>query len=182
MGNRADMFRAKLLADGRADAAGVLLRSYGPKILLVKSPYKVYWDLPGGMVEPGETPPQAAEREVYEELGITLGTGLRLLVADYLNGTPNRRHGVRWVFDGGTMPTSGPLRLQAEEIEEARWVTRDEARQLTSAAPMLQRRIQAAIAAVYAANEVLLIDGWPRQVVTARARTGLLERLPLTTS
>src|SRR4051794_6081139 len=32
--------------------------------------YKAYWDIPGGYVEPGETPRDACVREVYEELGI----------------------------------------------------------------------------------------------------------------
>lgn len=31
-----------------------------------------YWTLPGGGVEPGETPAQAAEREVFEETGIRI--------------------------------------------------------------------------------------------------------------
>lgn len=31
-----------------------------------------YWDFPKGLVEPNETPKQAAEREVHEETGIDL--------------------------------------------------------------------------------------------------------------
>ena len=47
-------------------AAGVLFRDVEGRILLVKPSYKEGWDIPGGYVEPGESPKQAAAREVRE--------------------------------------------------------------------------------------------------------------------
>ncbi|WP_435863016.1 NUDIX domain-containing protein [Streptomyces massasporeus] len=38
---------------------------------MVVPTYKDYWDIPGGYVETGESPLQAASREVREEIGIT---------------------------------------------------------------------------------------------------------------
>ena len=42
-----------------------------PRVLLCQLTYKQDWDLPGGVVEVGESPMQAVAREVEEELGLT---------------------------------------------------------------------------------------------------------------
>jgi 8-oxo-dGTP pyrophosphatase MutT (NUDIX family) len=58
-------------------ASVALLR--GPEVLLierVKPPYAAHWTLPGGRLEPGESPEQCAIREIGEELGLTV-SGLR---------------------------------------------------------------------------------------------------------
>jgi 8-oxo-dGTP pyrophosphatase MutT (NUDIX family) len=102
-------------------AAGALLLDGGGRVLLVKPTYKDGWDLPGGMVEPGESPAQACAREVREELGLDRPPG-RLLVCDW---APHQREGdkVLWVFDGGVLPPSLPgVELDGREIAAARWV------------------------------------------------------------
>jgi 8-oxo-dGTP diphosphatase len=45
------------------------------KVLLIqraRKPYFGMWSLPGGRLEPGETAEQAAEREIKEEVGLTV--------------------------------------------------------------------------------------------------------------
>ena len=49
-----------------------IIRSEQNKVLLVKPIYKETWMLPGGGVDGGESPEQAAIREVSEEIGIDI--------------------------------------------------------------------------------------------------------------
>jgi 8-oxo-dGTP diphosphatase len=51
--------------------AAVVIENADGQLLLVKQAYgKHFWGLPGGIVDPGETPPQAAVREAREEVGV----------------------------------------------------------------------------------------------------------------
>jgi len=57
-------------------AVGVLIDADGRFLLTSRPPGKVYagyWEFPGGKVEAGETVAQALQRELHEELGITIG-------------------------------------------------------------------------------------------------------------
>ena len=45
--------------------------------------FKGRWEFPGGKAEPGETPPQAAAREIREELGIEITVGDRIGTIEY---------------------------------------------------------------------------------------------------
>ena len=50
---------------------GALVAIYvGQARLLLKSSYRDEWGLPGGSINPGETPEQAALREMQEEIGM----------------------------------------------------------------------------------------------------------------
>jgi 8-oxo-dGTP pyrophosphatase MutT (NUDIX family) len=52
--------------------SGVIIRNKKGEILLLKTSYKDHWEIPGGGVEENESPLQAAEREVYEEIGLNI--------------------------------------------------------------------------------------------------------------
>lgn len=55
--------------DVRVVAAGILFEC-GPRILLVHRDDGLGWGFPGGGIEEGETPEEAARRETYEEIGL----------------------------------------------------------------------------------------------------------------
>ncbi|MEW2354605.1 NUDIX hydrolase [Spirillospora sp. NPDC029432] len=82
-------------------AAGVLFFSDRDRVMLVEPSYRDYREIPGGIIERGETPREAAAREVQEELGISPAIG-RLLVADWAPEQPEGDK-VLFVFDGGTL-------------------------------------------------------------------------------
>ncbi|MGA7781683.1 MAG: NUDIX hydrolase [Paraburkholderia sp.] len=51
---------------------GALVAIYvGQGLLLVRSSYRAEWNFPGGSVHPGETPEEAAQREMDEEIGLS---------------------------------------------------------------------------------------------------------------
>lgn len=58
--------------DRRFSSAVVLIENEQGELLIVKSDYKDHWSLPGGIVDPGESPLEAAVREVEEEVGIKI--------------------------------------------------------------------------------------------------------------
>jgi 8-oxo-dGTP diphosphatase len=107
-------------------AAGVLFRDADGRILLVKPTYKDGWDIPGGYVEPGESPKQAAAREVEEELGLKEPIG-RLLVVDWAPH-PDEGDKLLFIFDGGTLRhDERELVVEKGEIDRVAFVLLDEA-------------------------------------------------------
>ena len=89
-----------------------------------------YWGLPKGHVEAGETPRQAALREVSEECGIPID-GLRI-VADLPHSEYVYRRLGRLIFKlvHHFLVLTAPgaeLAPQASEIDDAAWLSYDEA-------------------------------------------------------
>ncbi|MGA6207300.1 NUDIX domain-containing protein [Nocardia testacea] len=114
----------------------------GDEVLLVHKTCGIGWDIPGGYVEPGESPAQACRREVAEELGIDRSPG-RLLVHDW---APNPGEGdkVLYVFDGGGIDDR-TIVLQAAELDHWGWVRTDRLDEYVVA--RLSRRLRCALAA-----------------------------------
>lgn len=97
-----------------------LALGHGPAVLLVRSAARDCWELPGGMIEPGEHPRQAAQRELHEETGHQLDTGDLILAghAEFTLTHPNRGE-----YAAVFTATSTPLDHypSGDEITDARW-------------------------------------------------------------
>ena len=123
----------------------MLIRDSDGRVLLCQLTYKRDWDLPGGVVEVGESPRSAVQREVEEELGLTIEPG-ELLLTDWLPPWGGWDDAVCLIFDGGTR-SAGVLEevvKQEREIRDVRFCTLEEVDEL--AADFTARRIRAAVA------------------------------------
>lgn len=63
---------AWLKSVSRVSSASLILEDSEGRVLIVKANYKRYWTFPGGVIDVGETPAQAAVRETLEEVGLTI--------------------------------------------------------------------------------------------------------------
>ncbi|MGW5385527.1 NUDIX domain-containing protein [Nocardia sp. NPDC003963] len=143
-------------ARARLAAGALFVRAGGGEVLLVHKTYGIGWDLPGGYVEPGESPVRACRREVAEELGIDCSPGL-LLVHDW---APNPGEGdkVLYVFDGGELDDRGIV-LPDAELDRWEWIAAD--RLGSRVVPRLGRRLRWALAARLRGACIYLEHGEP---------------------
>jgi 8-oxo-dGTP diphosphatase len=120
--------------------AHVLFRDPLGRVLLCETQFKSDWELPGGIVEPYETPRQGAIREVAEELGIELGVG-RLLVVDWMPPYLGWDDAIEMIFDGGLVEEEdlAAWSLQPTEIKGVALVDLDTAAGLVT--PIAHRRL-----------------------------------------
>ena len=128
----------RVIAQGR-------LRDEDGRVLLCQLTYKQDWDLPGGVVEVGESPQLAVVREVEEELGLEIPAG-DLLLTDWLPPWGGWDDALCLVFDGGVHSPEITDRIvkQAREIRAAEFCTLDEVR--ARCADFTTRRIEASLA------------------------------------
>lgn len=101
-----------LLPDGRAVA--------------VKAHYKAYWSFPGGAVDDGETPLQAAVREVKEEVNLTLNPDELRFVLVVDRESPAMRT-YQFVFEYDiTQEQADSIQIEKSELADHAIVTKDD--------------------------------------------------------
>lgn len=123
----------------------LLVRDDAERVLLCQLTYKRDWDLPGGVVEVGESPQLAAAREVQEELGLALEAG-PLLLTDWLPSWGGWDDALCLVFDGGVQAADvlGSVVMEEREIASVQFCTLDEVQD--RCADFTARRVSAALA------------------------------------
>jgi 8-oxo-dGTP pyrophosphatase MutT (NUDIX family) len=121
------------------------IRDPQDRLLLCQLTYKPDWDLPGGVVEVGESPRLAAAREVGEELALSI-EARGLLVVDWLPAWSGWDDACTLVFDGGVHEPGIAATIEPEprEIVTAQFCGPDEIH--ARCAPQTVRRALAALA------------------------------------
>lgn len=104
-----------------------IIRDQDDRLLLVETTYKTDWELPGGIVEPGEPPRIGAQRELLEELGLEIQLG-QPLVVDWMPPYLGWDDAIEFIFDGGVLSADqvAAMRLPAHEVAAFHWVPTNE--------------------------------------------------------
>jgi len=108
-------------------AAGAVIQDGQGRVLVVRPTYKEGWLLPGGALEPDESPLAACRRELREEIGFVPPLG-ELLCLDWVPPSPPWDGGLVFLFDGGVLSTAqiAEITLPAEELETFAFVAPDD--------------------------------------------------------
>ena len=131
--------RKRLIAHALVtDAAG--------RVLLCQTSFKADWELPGGIVEPGESPRVGVEREMVEEMGWSPRVA-GVLVVDWLRPYLGWEDALELVFATEPLTAAQAERLRADGVEilALHWVTPDVLDDVMT--PFGAARVRSAIAA-----------------------------------
>jgi len=142
--------------DRKRTVASVLFLDGDGRVLIVKPTYQEGWTLPGGGVETGESPLEAARREVREELGLEMRFH-SLIAVDYRRGglVPEA---VAVLFFGGRLAASGVVTTVApDEIASVAWEPLEDAVRLLRTP--IAKRVAAAYVALQEGGAIYLEDG-----------------------
>jgi 8-oxo-dGTP pyrophosphatase MutT (NUDIX family) len=124
----------------------LLLTDSSGRVCMLETTFKPDFELPGGILEVGESPRVGLVREVQEELSHTVSVG-RLLVVDWLAPYLGWEDAVELIFDGRDLADHAVplLRPDLREIRAVHWLAPEDA--AATMAPFARGRLRAALAA-----------------------------------
>jgi ADP-ribose pyrophosphatase YjhB (NUDIX family) len=135
-----------------------LIRDDEDRVLLCQLTYKPDWDLPGGVVEVGESPAAGVSREVQEELELDLKAGPLLLI-DWLPPWSGWDDALTLVYDGGVHDQSliDAMVREEREIRSVEFCTMEQVRE--RCADFTARRVESALASLHGTGGVYTESG-----------------------
>ena len=117
-----------------------LIRNKAKEILLCELTYKQEWDLPGGVVDPLESPAHAVIREIREEMQVEVEPG-SLVAVNWLPPWHGWDDAMLFVFDLGVDDdVIARARLEPREIRALHWCALDQVER--RAAPYVTRMLR----------------------------------------
>ena len=111
------------------------------RVLLVRRaqpPSRDLWAIPGGRVEIGETLQEAAEREIFEETGVTILAREPVYTFDYIDRDRSGRTRFHYVIIDLTADYIRGSLKAGDDAAEARWVSSEEITDLNVSAKTLR--------------------------------------------
>lgn len=110
----------------RVSSAAMILENGVGQVLIVKAGYKPYWTIPGGIIEPNESPKQGAIRETFEEVGIKVVPEKVMFVA-VVDRVSDFAQTYQFIFKAPIEPGMlDTMILQVSEIDEYALVTKEQ--------------------------------------------------------
>ncbi|MFT3862582.1 NUDIX hydrolase [Micropruina sp.] len=142
--------------------AHALITDPWDRVCVLETTFKPDWELPGGIVNPAESPWQGAVREIDEELSLDVGLG-RVLVIDWLAPYLGWDDAVELIFDGGQLTAEQVDAVVPDpgEIRAVHWLPPDKA--ADKMAPFARGRMLAAVACRLGGGTQYLERGLPRR-------------------
>ena len=142
--------------------AHALITDQWDRVCLLETTFKQDWELPGGIVNPSESPWQGAVREIQEELALDLEVG-RVLAIDWLAPYLGWEDALELIFDGGQLSAEQVDAIVPDPVEigAVHWLTPDKA--ADKMAPFARGRMLAAVACRIGGGTQYLERGLPRR-------------------
>ncbi|MFJ3956111.1 NUDIX domain-containing protein [Arthrobacter sp. NPDC090010] len=125
------------------------------EVLLIHRPRYDDWSWPKGKLDPGETIPECASREIFEEISLRAGLGIPLPSIHYRVSA-----GLKVVHYWAINAQNARVRQDGKEVDSLLWCTPSRAAELLSNTS--DREPLAALVSTY---EDELLDTWPLVVV-----------------
>lgn len=119
--------------------AAVVMQDADGRILVVRKEGTSKFMLPGGKIEPGESPDHTAVREAHEELGVDLDPDRLVFLGEWTAPAANESgrtvHG--HIYEHPCVPGVAVR----NEIAESQWVSPGDLARRDDIAPLLQTRV-----------------------------------------